>query len=71
MITAVRFPEGLVKSPLSAAVVADAVVVPEMVELVFDMESVEVEVEVEVEGRVEEGEVVVRRGRWIKIESQG
>lgn len=48
MITAVRFPEGLVKSPLSAAVVADAVVVPEMVELVFDMESVEVEVEVEV-----------------------
>lgn len=29
------------------------------------------EVEVEVEGRVEEGEVVVRRGRWIKIESQG
>ena len=41
MITAVRFPEGLVKSPLSAAVVADAVVVPEMVELVFDMESVE------------------------------
>ena len=51
MITAVRFPEGLVKSPLSAAVVADAVVVPEMVELVFDMESVEsvgVEAEVEV-----------------------
>ena len=32
---------------------------------------VEVEVEVEVEVRVEEGEVVVRRGRWINIESQG